>query len=120
MPYRFITPTDESTAIWRMLCRPADEELYEQAVESDSLPGLVAALMDEPLYEEMPSEEERLMCRMELAHSISLVYELNGQPLAIVRTDEEGAINVETDEQLLLSLEKIGYISLDPGPSLEE
>ena len=113
--YRMVHPGDPHELPMRMLFHPVGEGVYLKACEADSVRGLVAALLDDPAYQ-AADPQSRLAERLRLANDIALLAELDGRRLEI--SDREGpeTIVIASDEPLLYSLERLGFVSLSaPG-----
>lgn len=113
--YRRITPNDERQLPLRMLFQPSGAGLFLRAAEADSFPGLVAAILNDPTYE-LGDVEARLMNRLRLANDVSLISDIAGEPkVQVSDRDGERTINVSSDERFIRSLDRLGFISLDPA-----
>ncbi|MGI0130264.1 MAG: hypothetical protein ACREEC_08975, partial [Thermoplasmata archaeon] len=100
----------------RMLFQPTGEGLFHRACEADSFRGLVAAILDDPAYE-ATDVETRLVARLRLAHDLQLLAELDGGRIEIGDRAGRDTINVASDEPFIRSLDRVGYVSLDPAVS---
>jgi hypothetical protein len=116
--YRMVHPGDPQELPMRMLFHPVGEGVYLKACEADSVRGLVAALLDDPAYE-AADPQSRLAERLRLANDIALLAELDGRRLEISDRDGPEAIVIASDEPLLHSLDRLGFVSLLPGARKE-
>jgi hypothetical protein len=108
--YRLIHPADRHELPVRMLFHPIGEGLFLRGCEADSFRGLVAALLDDPGYEQ-ETTEARLTTRLRLADDVKLLAGISGDALSIA--DRDGAtINVASDQTFIRSLDRIGFVSL--------
>lgn len=115
--YRRLKPQSPRRLALRMLFQPAGGEgLFHRAREADSFRGLVAAILDDPSYETADAET-RLVHRLRLGDDICLIAELDGRQLQVADHDGMNTVNIASDELLIQSLERIGYLSLDPAIS---
>ncbi len=115
--YRRIKPQSPRRLPLRMLFQPAGGEgLFHRACEADSFRGLVAAILDDPSYERADAET-RLVSRLRIADNVCLIAELGGRQLQVADHDRIGVINIASDELLVRSLERFGYLSLDSAIS---
>ena len=112
--HRRIKPNSPRQLPLRMLFQPAGEGLFHRACEADSFRGLVAAILDDPSYETADAET-RLVSRLRIADDVCLIAELDGRQLQIADRERAGAINIASDEPFIRSLQRIGYLSLDPA-----
>ncbi len=114
--YRFINPDTTPEMRLRMLFQPVASGHFHRACEADSYRALVAALLDDPEYE-AAKLRKRLEERLRMAGDLVLVTEVDGRRLEV--SDREGptSINVHTDEELIRSLERIGFVSMSPRES---
>jgi hypothetical protein len=97
-----------------MLFQPMGDGSFYRACEADSFRGLVAAILDDPAYERA-AVEERLLARLRLADDVRLLAELDGRHLEVADGDGHDTINVASDEPLIQSLDRLGFISLPPA-----
>jgi len=111
--YRLIHPADQQELPLRMLFHPIGEGLFLRSCEADSFRGLVAALLDDPGYEQERAED-RLITRLRLADDNCLLASLSGQDLTVGDRDTPSTINVASDEPFLRSLDRAGFVSLAP------
>jgi hypothetical protein len=112
--YRRITPDDERQLPLRMLLQPTGDGLFLRAAEADSFRGLVAAILDDPGYE-AEDLERRLMHRLRIADDVVLLAEVSGEPkMSVSDRDGERTLNVSSDQRFIRSLDRLGYVSLDP------
>ena len=113
--YRRITPKDEKQLPLRMLFQPTGDGLFLHGAEADSFRGLVAAILDDPGYE-AEGLERRLMHRLRIADDVVLLAEVAGEPkVSVSDRDGERTLNVSSDQRFIRSLDRLGYLSLDPG-----
>jgi len=113
--YRRITPKDEKQLPLRMLLQPTGDGLFLRAAEADSFRGLVAAILDDPAYE-AEDLERRLMQRLRIADDVVLLAEVAGEPkVSVSDRDGERTLNVSSDQRFIRSLDRLGYVSLDPA-----
>jgi hypothetical protein len=112
--YRFVGPADPPELALRMLMQPAGLGTFHGACEADGFRGLVAALLEDPGYE-LADPETRLVHRLRLAHDVALIAQALGRPRpAIADLDAPATINVSSDEPLIRSLHRLGFVSLEP------
>jgi hypothetical protein len=115
MMYRRINPTSPQELPMRMLFQPLGYGTFHRACEADSFSGLVAAMIDEPAYE-TGDVETRLLIRLRLADDLVLLARLENEPSVLVGDrDADRTINVASDERFLRSLDRLGFVSLEPG-----
>ena len=114
MAHRHVNPTDQQELPLRMLYQPAGGGSFLRACEADSFRGLVAALLGDSGYEQADTET-RLVARLRLAHDVRLLAEVGGRQLDIGDRDAADTINVASDDPLIRSLDRIGFVSVDPG-----
>src|SRR5260370_41316232 len=96
----------------RLLFQPVGNGTFLQACEADSFRGLVAAMLDEPAYES-GDVETRLLNRLRLAGELVLLARIDNQPSVLIGDkDADETINVHNDEELIRSVERIGFLSL--------
>jgi hypothetical protein len=111
--YRFIHPGSERQLPMRMLHQPAGDDTFLRACEADSWRSLVAAILDDPAYESMGSED-RLVERLRLAHDVKLLAAIDDRTLIVADRDEPETVNISSDEPFLRSLDALGFVSLEP------
>ena len=111
--YRRINPTSRQQLPMRMLFQPLGNGTFHRACEADSFRGLVAAMLDDPVYES-GDVETRLVNRLRLADDIRLLAAVDGQDLKVADRDGPTAINVASDEPFIRSLDRLGFVSLEP------
>ena len=112
--YRRINPTSRQELPMRMLFQPLGNGTFLRACEADSFRGLVAAMLDDPLYE-TGDVETRLVNRLRLADELVLLARIENEPsLLIGDRDADQTINVASDERFIRSLDRLGLVSLDP------
>jgi len=112
--YRRIKPTSRQELPMRMLFQPLGNGTFHRACEADSFRGLVAALVDDPLYE-TGDVETRLVNRLRLADELVLLAQIDNKPSVLVGDrDANHTINVASDERFIRSLDRLGLVSLDP------
>jgi hypothetical protein len=109
--YRFIRPDTSQELPLRMLFQPAGDGLFHRACEADSFRGLVAALLDDPDYE-TAILEKRLEARLRIAADLVLLAEVHGRTLDVSDRDGPDSINVHSDQELIRSLERVGFLAL--------
>ena len=113
--YRRITPKDQKQLPLRMLFQPSGDGLFLRGAEADSFRGLVAAILDDPGYE-AEDLERRLMHRLRIADDVVLLAEVAGEPkVSVSDRDGERTLNVCSDQRFIRSLDRLGYVSLDPA-----
>ena len=112
--YRRINPTSRQQLPMRMLFQPLGNGTFLKACEADSFRGLVAAMLDDPTYEN-GDVETRLMNRLRLADELVLLARIeNESSLLIGDRDADLTINVASDERFIRSLDRLGRLSLEP------
>ena len=112
--YRRINPASRQELPMRMLFQPLGNGTFHRACEADSFRGLVAAMLDDPTYEN-GDVETRLMNRLRLADELVLLAGIANEPsLLIGDRDADQTINVASDERLIRSLDRLGLVSLEP------
>jgi len=111
--YRPIHPTDQQELALRMLFHPVGDGVFQRACEADSFRGLVAALLDDPGYEQGTTEGQ-IITRIRMAEDARLLAAVTGRTLVVGDRDDEGTINVASDEFLIRSLDRVRFVSL-PG-----
>ena len=118
--YRLIAPEDPQELPLRMLFHRIGEGVYLKACEADSPRGLVAALLGDPAYE-AAGPQARLADRLRIANDIMLLAKLDGRRLQVLDREQPHTIVIASDESLLRSLDRLGFVSLAPdseqGPS---
>ncbi|HEX6509874.1 MAG TPA: hypothetical protein VF221_19790, partial [Chloroflexota bacterium] len=62
--------------------------------------------------------DDRLIARLRVADDMKLLAELDGRHFEVADRDGPNVINVASDEPLIRSLERAGFVSLPPGASL--
>lgn len=113
--YRRINPTSKQELPMRMLFQPIGDGTFHRACEADGFRGLVAAMLDDPAYEN-GDVEIRLVNRLRLAEDVVLLAQVGSEgTLRIEDRDAEGTINVASDERFIRSLDRLGLVSLEPG-----
>ena len=118
--YRRVNPTSRQELQLRMLFQPAGDGVFFRACEADGFRGLVAAILDDPAYESAPVME-RLVQRLRLANDAALLLEIgDGRQIQVGDQDAVDAVNVATDELLIRSLDRLGYVSLETGMAARE
>ena len=111
--YRRINPTSRQELPMRMLFQPLGNGTFHRACEADSFRGLVAAMLDDPLYE-TGDVETRLVNRLRLAYELVLLAQIDNEPSVLVGDrDADHTINVASDERFIRSLDRLGLVSLD-------
>ena len=112
--YRRINPTSQQQLPMRMLFQPLGDGTFHRACEADGFRGLVAAMLDDPGYEN-GDVEARLVNRLRLADEVLLLAQVDsGRPLRVEDRDADGTINVASDERFIRSLDRLGLVSLEP------
>jgi len=112
--YRRINPASRQELPMRMLFQPLGNGTFHRACEADSFRGLVAAMLDDPLYE-TGDVETRLVNRLRLADELVLLAQIDNEPSVLVGDrDADHTINVASDERFIRSLDRLGLVSLDP------
>ncbi|MDQ6884560.1 MAG: hypothetical protein M3077_10065 [Candidatus Dormibacteraeota bacterium] len=113
--FRLVQPGDPPELPMRMLFHPVGDGVYLKACEADGMRGLVAALLNDPAYE-AADPQSRLAERLRIANDIALLAELDGRRLEIRDREGPETIVIASDEPLLYSLERLGFVSLSaPG-----
>jgi hypothetical protein len=113
--YRRINPLSQQKLPMRMLFQPLGDGTYHRACEADGFRGLVAALLDDPTYETW-DVETRLMNRLGLADELVLLAQVEDEgSVRIGDMDAYRTINVASDERFILSIDRLGFVSLDRG-----
>jgi hypothetical protein len=116
--YRLIHPSDRQELPRRMLFHPVGDGVFLRGCEAATFRGLVAALLDDPGYEQEVAED-RLITRLRLADDIKLLAGVSGEASS-VPGGEYGKINVATDETFIRSLDRIRFVSLPWGEPLKQ
>jgi hypothetical protein len=112
--YRRINPTSRRELPMRMLFQPLGDGTFHRACEADSFRGLVAAVLDDPDYEN-GDLESRLATRLRLADDLVLLAMVQQQQTVLVSDrDADQTINVASDERFIRSLDRLGLVSLEP------
>jgi hypothetical protein len=112
--YRRINPTSRRELPMRMLFQPLGDGTFHRACEADSFRGLVAAVLDDPDYEN-GDLESRLATRLRLADDLVLLAMVQQQQTVLVSDrDADLTINVASDERFIRSLDRLGLVSLEP------
>jgi hypothetical protein len=112
--YRRINPTSRRQLPVRMLFQPLGNGTFLRACEADSFRGLVAAMLDDPLYES-GDVETRLLNRLRLADELVLLARIDNQPSVLIGDkDADQTINVASDERFIRSLDRLRIVSLEP------
>jgi hypothetical protein len=97
-----------------MLFQPLGDGTFHRACEADSFRGLVAAILDDPDYEN-GDVESRLAKRLRLADDLVLLAMAEQQQTVLVSDrDADQTINVASDERFIRSLDRLGLVSLEP------
>jgi len=112
--YRFINPASQRDLPLRMLFQPTADGLFLRACEADSFRALVAAMVDDPSYE-TAGVEDRLMHRLRVAEDAALIAAIDERSIVIADRDGPSMINVASDEPFIRSLDRLGFVSLDPA-----
>jgi hypothetical protein len=117
--YRHLGPGETRELPMRMLFQAAAGGLFLKACEADSWRGLVAALLGDPTYEAADAET-RLVQRLRVADDAALLAALQGQPrVSLSDRDADATLNVSSDSRLILSLHRLGFVSLEPTLAAE-
>jgi hypothetical protein len=112
--YRRINPTSRRELPIRMLFQPLGDGTFHRACEAESFRGLVAAVLDDPDYEN-GDLESRLATRLRLADDLVLLAMVQQQQTVVVSDrDADQTINVASDERFIRSLDRLGLVSLEP------
>ena len=112
--YRRINPTSRRELPMLMLFQPLGDGTFHRACEADSFRGLVAAILDDPDYEN-GDMESRLATRLRLADDLVLLAMAERQQTVLVSDrDADQTINVASDERFIRSLDRLGLVSLEP------
>ena len=112
--YRRINPASRRELPMRMLFQPLGDGTFHRACEADSFRGLVAAVLDDPDYEN-GDMESRLATRLRLADDLVLLAMAEQQQKVLVSDrDADQTINVASDERFIRSLDGLGLVSLEP------
>ena len=112
--YRRINPTSRRELPMRMLFQPLGDGTFHRACEADSFRGLVAAVLDDPDYEN-GDVESRLATRLRLADDLVLLAMAEHQQTVLVSDrDKDQTINVASDKRFIRSLDRLGLVSLEP------
>ena len=97
-----------------MLFQPSGDDLFLRACEADSFRALVAAIIDDPGYEQA-SPEDRLVNRHRLADDVTLIAALDDRKVEVADHDGLETINVASDEPFIRSLDRPGFVSIGPA-----
>ena len=116
--YRLVHPEDSQELPLRMLFHPVGHGVYLKACEADSMRGLVAALLNDPAYE-AADPRSRLAERLRIANDIVLLAELDGRRLEISYREGPETIVIASDDPLLSSLKRLGFVSLSAPPGVK-
>ena len=112
--YRRINPTSRRELPTRMLFQPLGDGTFHRACEADSFRALVAAVLDDPDYEN-GDLESRLATRLRLADELVLLTRVEQRQMILVSDrDADRTINVASDERFIRSLDRLGVVSLEP------
>ena len=98
----------------RMLFQPSGDGLFHRACEADGFRGLVAAMLDDTGYETV-DVETRLVSRLRVAHDAAFLAEIDGRQVLVSDRDGATTVNVASDETLIRSLDRLGFVSIDPA-----
>ena len=112
--YRRINPTTPKELPMRMLFQPSGDGLFHRACEADGYRGLVAAILDDPGYETV-DVETRLVSRLRVARDAAFLAEIDGRQVLVSDRDGANTVNVASDETLIRSLDRLGFVSVDPA-----
>jgi len=110
--YRHIRPDTPRELPLRMLFQPAGDGLFNRACEADSFRALVAAILDDPGYETADAET-RLVNRLRIADDVKLIAATDGMRLEVADRGAVETINIASDEPLIRSLDRLGFVSLE-------
>lgn len=97
-----------------MLFQPSGDGLFLRACEADSFRALVAAIIDDPGYEQA-STEDRLVNRLRVADDVTLIAALDDRKVEVADHDGLETINVASDEPFIRSLDRLGFGSIGPA-----
>ena len=75
---------------------------------------MVAAKVDDPSYE-TAGVKNRLMHRLRVADDAALIAAIAERTIEIADRDGPNTINVASDEPFIRSLDRLGFVSLDPA-----
>ena len=112
--YRHIQPDTPPELPLRMLFQPLGDGLFHRACEADSFRALVGAILDDPAYERA-NVETRLVARLRIADDLRLLAAVDGQQLSVADRDATDTINIASDEPFIRSLDRLGFVSIDPA-----
>jgi hypothetical protein len=112
--FRYVNPASQRELPLRMLFQPTGDGLFLRACEADSFRALVAALSYDPSYERAGSDV-RLINRLRLADDLVLIAAVTERRVEVADGDAPETINVASDEPFIRSLDRLGFVSLDPG-----
>jgi len=112
--YRYVSPASQRELLLRMLFQPAGDGLFLRACEADSFRALVAAMVDDPSYE-TAGVEDRLMHRLRVADDAALIAAIDERTIVIADRDGPSTINIASDEPFIRSLDRLGFVSVDPA-----
>jgi len=112
--YRRINPSSGRELRLRMLFQATGDGLFHRACEADSFRSLIAAVLDDPDYETADAKT-RLVHRLRIADDFRLIAEVDGRQLTVADHDANDAINIASDEPFIRSLDRLGFVSLEPG-----
>ena len=112
--YRLIYPGDRQELPMRMLFHPLGEGVYLRACEADSFRGLVAALLDDPSYE-AAGPRSRLTERLRIANDVALLAQVEGRHAQISDRVGPDTIVIASDEPFIRSLDRLGWVALEPS-----
>ena len=110
--YRSVRPADQQELPFRMLFHPVGDGVFLRGCEADSFRGLVAALLDDPGYEQEKAED-RLIARLRIADDVRLVAGIS-RVAPSVGDHDDGVIKVASDDALIRWLDHVGFVSLPP------
>ena len=110
--YRSINPSSLQELSLRMLLQPTGDGLFHRACEADGFRGLVAAILDDPGYE-TADVETRLVARLRVARDAAFLAEVDGGQIRVSDRDGANTVNVASDETLIRSLDRLGFVSID-------
>jgi hypothetical protein len=110
--YRRIDPSSRQELPLRMLFQPVGNGIFHRVCEADSFRGLVAAILDDPGYETV-DVESRLVERLRVAQDAAFLAEVDGRQVLVSDRNGADTINVASDETLIRSLDRLGFVSVD-------
>ena len=112
--YKHIDPSSRQVLLLQMLFQPTGDGLFHRACEADGFRGLVAAILDDPGYETV-DVETRLVARLRVGRDAAFLAEVDGRQVLVSDRDGANTVNVASDETLIRSLDRLGFVSIDPA-----